>query len=60
MKLVAEYLQQAVQFERMAEEADNPALKEQLLKQAKDYRKLAQKRAALLGLPQPPSLPSKQ
>jgi hypothetical protein len=30
----------------MADEADNPILREQLLKQAAAYRKLAEKRAA--------------
>ena len=55
MKLVTEYLQQAVQFERTAEEANDPTLKEQFLRQAHDYRRLAKKRALALGLPQPPS-----
>jgi hypothetical protein len=45
MKLVTEYLQQAVQFERTAEEANDPTLKEQFLRQAHDYRRLAKKRA---------------
>jgi hypothetical protein len=49
MKLIHEYLEQSVQFERMAEEADNPTLREQLLKQAAAYRKLAEKRAAQLA-----------
>lgn len=53
MKLITEYLQQAVQFERMAEESDDPTLKEQLLKQADDYRRLAKKRALALGVPEP-------
>jgi hypothetical protein len=48
MKLVAEYLERSVQFERMAAEADDPDLK-QLLEQATAYRKLAEKRAALLA-----------
>ncbi len=60
MKLMTEYLQQAVQFERMAEEANDPALKEQLLKQAREYHRLAKKRAAALGLPEPPSSPGKE
>jgi len=49
MKLVAEYLESSVQFERMAQEADDPDLKRQLLEQAAAYRKLAEKRAAQLG-----------
>jgi hypothetical protein len=49
MKLVAEYLERVVHFERMAAEADDPNLKQQLLEQAAAYRKLAEKRAELLG-----------
>jgi hypothetical protein len=45
MKLVTEYLQQAVQFEQMAKEASDPTLKEQLLKQAGEYHRLAKKRS---------------
>jgi hypothetical protein len=52
MKLVAEYLERSVHFARMAAEADDPDLKEQLLKQAAAYRKLAEKRAALLERPE--------
>jgi hypothetical protein len=54
MKLVAEYLERSVQFERMAAEADDLNLKEQLLEQAAAYRKLAETRAALLGKAPPP------
>jgi hypothetical protein len=60
MKFVAEYLQSAIQFERMAGESDDPTLKEHLLNQAADYRRLAKKRAALLGLPEPPPPPAKE
>ena len=49
MKLIQEYLEHSVQFERMADEADNPTLREQFLKQAAAYRKLAEKRAAELA-----------
>ena len=52
MKLVAEYLERPVHFAHMAAEADDPDLKEQLLKQAAAYRKLAEKRAALLERPE--------
>jgi hypothetical protein len=38
MKLVAEYRKQAVQFERMAEETDDPNLKGQLLEHAAAYK----------------------
>ena len=48
MKLIHEYLEHSVQFERMADEAD-PTLREQFLKQAAAYRKLAEKRAAELS-----------
>jgi serine/threonine-protein kinase RIO1 len=56
MKLVAEYLEEALKFERMATEAEG-AFKEQLLWQAEEYRRLAHKRAAKLGLPVPPPAP---
>jgi hypothetical protein len=36
----------SVQFERMADETENPTLREQFLNQARAYRKLAEKRAA--------------
>jgi hypothetical protein len=54
MNMVAEYLEHALTFERMAAETDDAALKEQLLKQAAEYRKLAEKRAVELGMPKPP------
>ena len=56
MKLLTEYLERAVHFERLAADEESPALRDQLHKQAKDYRRLAAKRAAELGLP-PPSDP---
>ena len=56
MKLVAEYLEQAVRFNRMAAEATDPKFKASLEKQAAAYRKLADKRAAKLNLP-PVNLP---
>jgi hypothetical protein len=46
MKMVAEYLDQAVQFDRMAADATDPGFKETLLKQAEAYRQLAAERAA--------------
>jgi hypothetical protein len=51
--MVTEYLVQAVQFERMAREEQNAAFKEQLLKQAAAYRKLAAERAEKLKVPLP-------
>jgi hypothetical protein len=56
VKLVAEYLEQVIHFERMAAEATDPNLKESLKHQANAYRKLAEKRAAELKLP-PVNLP---
>ena len=55
--MIADYLDRAAVFERMAAESDDPKLKEQLANQAADYRKLAEKRARKLGLPDlpPPS-----
>jgi len=54
MKLVTEYLEQAVQFERMAAEATDAKLKAELAKQSEAYHKLAARRAAQLGVPPPP------
>jgi hypothetical protein len=54
MKMIAEYLEHALHFERMAAEASDSALKESLRKQAVAYRKLATERAERLGLPRPP------
>jgi hypothetical protein len=57
MKLLSEYLERSIHFERMAAEPDNAAIKEQLLKQAGEYRQLAENRASQLGLPVPPPNP---
>lgn len=53
MKLVTDYLERASQFEQMAAETDDAALKQQLLGQSEAYWKPATKRAAALGLPAP-------
>jgi hypothetical protein len=53
MKLVAEYLLDAIKFEQMAEDAKDEALKAALMKQAADYQRLALKRAKELGMPLP-------
>jgi hypothetical protein len=53
MKLVAEYLLDAIKFEQMAEDAKDEALKAAFMKQAADYRNLALKRAKALGMPLP-------
>lgn len=54
MKMVAEYLERVHEFERLAENTDDPKLKKQFLDQAAAYTKLVQKRAVQLGLPAPP------
>jgi hypothetical protein len=56
MKMVAEYLFEAVKFQRMASETDNPELTAAFRKQASEYRRLAVKRAKELGVP-PPDIP---
>jgi hypothetical protein len=52
--MIAEYLEHALQFERMAKEESAPDLKSSLLKQAEAYRNLAAERAERIGLPKPP------
>jgi hypothetical protein len=52
--MIAEYLENALNFERMAAGENNPVLKAQFEKQAAAYRKLATDRAGKLGLPPPP------
>ena len=54
VKMIAEYLEHALQFERMAADENNPELKAQLERQAAAYRKLAAERAKKLGLQPPP------
>lgn len=56
MKLLTEYIEHALEFERLAAQEGDSALKVQLDEQAKAYRKLAAERAAKYGLP-PPSPP---
>ena len=57
MKLLNEYLDHALTFERLAEQEQKPEIRTQFAEQAKAYRKLAAERAAKYGLP-PPSLPA--
>jgi hypothetical protein len=52
--MIAEYLERALQFERMAADETEPALKQALAKLAVSYRKLATERAERLHLPTPP------
>lgn len=53
--MIAEYLEHALQFEKMARDETDASLKDSLLKQAQAYRKLAAERAGRLGLQAPPS-----
>ena len=55
MKMVAEYVEKALNFERLAAEETNPELKAQLEAQAASYRKLAVERARRENLPYPPN-----
>jgi hypothetical protein len=50
MKLISEYLEHALSFERLAAEEKNRELKAQFEKQAEAYRNLAAERAARYGL----------
>jgi hypothetical protein len=54
VKLVAEYLEHALQFERLAAAEENQSLKADLEKQAAAYRKLAAERALRGPLTPPP------
>jgi hypothetical protein len=51
--MIAEYLDHALNFERMASETDDQDFKVTLLQQAQAYRRLAEERAALLHVPLP-------
>ncbi|MGY3447139.1 hypothetical protein ACVW17_007140 [Bradyrhizobium sp. USDA 4473] len=51
MKLLTEYIEHDLQFERLAAAESDPRLKAQFIQQAKDYRKLAADRAKRYGLP---------
>ena len=53
MKMLSEYLDHALQFERLAAAEADANLKTQLEKQAAPYRKLAAERAVRHGLPLP-------
>jgi hypothetical protein len=56
MKLLTEYLERAVNLERLAASEQDSTFKTELLNQAAAYRKLAARRADQYGLP-PPSPP---
>ena len=53
MKMIAEYLEHAIEFERMAAEEKNQEVKAVFVKQAATYRKLAADRAKKYGLDDP-------
>jgi hypothetical protein len=59
MKMVAEYLEHALSFERMAADEKNIGVKAAFEQQAESYRKLAEKRAEIAGLPPSPKPPAK-
>lgn len=51
MKMIAEYLEHALHFEKMAAEAVDPELKDLFNKQASAYRNLAAERAERQSFP---------
>ena len=53
VNMVAQYLEHALQFERMAADEQNPKIKADFEKQAVAYRKLAGERARSLGIDDP-------
>jgi hypothetical protein len=53
LKMLAEYLERALNFERMAADETNAAIKAVFEKQAAAYRKLAAERSKKLGLDDP-------
>jgi hypothetical protein len=54
MKMLAEYLENAVKFEKLAADEKDAKLKKEFEKQAAAYRKLAEQRAKEYGLtPEP-------
>jgi hypothetical protein len=53
MKMIAEYLEHALDFERMAAEEKNPEVKAVFEKQAATYRKLIADRTKQFGLDDP-------
>ena len=59
MKLIAEYLEHALAFEKLAADEGNPEIRVQFEEQAKAYRKLAAERAERYGLPAPSPPPQR-
>lgn len=58
MRMIAEYLEHAIRFEQMAEQATDAKFKAGLLQQAAAYRKLAQERAKQLNVAIPKAPPN--
>ena len=54
VQMIAQYMEHALAFEKMAAEETDSALKESLIKQVLAYRKLAAERAERLKLSYPP------
>jgi hypothetical protein len=54
MKMITEYIEHALQFERWANDTKDAKLKEQFLKQAAEYRELAEERAVVIGMAKVP------
>lgn len=52
MKMLAEYLEKAISFERMALAENDPKLRSELEKQGRAYRELASERARQIKLPE--------
>jgi hypothetical protein len=59
MKMIAEYLEHARQFERWASQTDDATHVQQFLKQAAEYRQLAKERAAETGMTKLPTQSSR-
>lgn len=59
MKLLTEYIERALELERLAAGEQDSAFKTQLQNQAAAYRKLAARRAEQYGMPAPsrPNIP---
>ena len=57
MKMFAEYLENAAQFEQMAADEKDPKLKAEFKRKAASYRERAEKRAKEYGLKTPPDPP---
>jgi len=54
MKMLAEYLEKAITFEKLADAEEDAKVKADLIAQAKAYRNLATERATRFGLKHTP------